>query len=70
MSTRFVPPSDAEIDDLSERLHYYEVVRYVAWRSYHQAQEDMMMTIQQDMRDAGLWLPANALPLPYEKTNQ
>jgi len=63
MSTKFIPPSDAEIDSLSDRMHYYELVRFIAWRSYQQAQEDMILTLQ-DMRNTKPWLPANALPLP------
>lgn len=68
MSGRFVVPSNAEIDDLSERLSYYEMVRFIAWRSYRQAQEDMLMTIQQDMLSASPWLPTSTPPQPSVDT--
>lgn len=64
MSTRFVPPSDAEIDSLGELLHVYELVRFIAWRSYRQAQEDVIMTLQQEMLNTSPWLPSSTLPLP------
>jgi hypothetical protein len=63
MSTKFIPPSDVEIDSLSDRMHYYELVRFFAWRSYQQAQEDMILTLQ-DMRNTKPWIPAPAIPLP------
>jgi hypothetical protein len=42
-------------------------VRFIAWRSYQQAQEDMILTLQ-DMRNTEPWIPAQAMPLPTTET--
>ena len=62
----FVPPSDAEIDSLGDRMHYYEVVRYLSRRSYQQAQKDMIELLH-GARDTTPWLPAAAIPLPAQE---
>lgn len=44
--SKFEPPSDAAIDSLANRMHYYEVVRYFARQGYQQAQTEMIELLQ------------------------
>ena len=53
---KFEPPSDEAIDNLANRMHYYEVVRFFARQAYQQAQAEMILILR-NARDTTPWLP-------------